>query len=355
MSLRWRSVAPVTLTMALLVALAGCGGDNGAAGNGTGGVGADEDREEQQLVIYSGRNEELIGPLIERFEQETGITTRVRYGNTGQIAAQILEEGERSPADIYIAQDAGALGALTKAGRFEPLPADILDAVPQEYQAVDGTWVGITGRSRVIAYNADQLSEDQVPNSVFELTDERWRGQVGFPPTNASFEAFVTAMRVLEGDDRTREWLAGMAANDPELFDNNTTTLQGVSDGLVQLGLINHYYWYQQVAEEGIEGTSARMHYLPGGDPGSLVNIAGAGMLSGAANEGPALEFIRFLLSTESQTYFAEETKEYPLVAGVATAGDLPPLDSLEHPNIDLTDLDSLEVTQKMIEDAGLT
>lgn len=335
---RWRGVASVGATMALLMILAGCGTDSGA-----------------QLVIYSGRQEHLINPLIEQFEQETGIQTEVRYGNTSQLAAQLLEEGERTPADVFVAQDAGALGALTKAGRFDKLPDDILQLVPEQYRAVDGTWVGVTGRARVIVYNADLVSEDEVPNSVFELTAERWRGKVDLPPTNASFEAFVTAMRVLHGDDRTREWLDGMVANDAELFDNNVQTMQAVNDGVVELGLINHYYWYQLVDEQGIDAVPSRLKYLPGGDPGSLVNIAGAGILSGADHTEVALRFIRFLLSPESQSYFATETKEYPLVAGVPTSGDLPALETLEHPNIDLTDLDSLEVTQRMIEDAGLT
>ncbi len=337
----WRGVAPGVAAAALL-ALAGCGG---------GGDGIDD----SELVIYSGRQEALVGPLLERFEQQTGIATSIRYGNTAQLAAQLLEEGESTPADVYFSQDGGALGALDRAGRLDPLPQEVLDAVPARYRADDGTWIGTSGRARVIVYDPKQVAEQDVPDSVFELTDPRWRGKVGIAPSNASFEAFVTAIRVLRGDAAAKDWLAGMRANDVQTFDNNVLILNAAEDGVVQLGLINHYYWYEQVAEEGAAAVPARLKFLPGGDPGALVNVAGAGILRGSDHADEAHRFVEFLLSDPSQTYFAQQTKEYPLVAGVPAVTDLPPLASLQMPQIDLSDLDTLEQTLKMIEDAGLT
>jgi iron(III) transport system substrate-binding protein len=277
-----------------IVALAACGG-------GDDGEGIDE----SALVVYSGRQEALVQPIIDDFEDETGIEVSVRYGNTAQLAAQIIEEGDRTRADVYFAQDGGALGALSKEGMLAELPSDLLETVDTRFRSDDGTWVGTTGRSRVIVYDPDQLTEDEVPDTVFDLTEPEWKGKVGISPSNASFEAFVTAMRVMEGDDRAQEWLEGMQANDVQLFDNNVLILNAAEDGVIALGLINHYYWYEQVAEEGLDAVPARLKFLPGGDPGALVNVAGVGVLEGTDREDEALAFAEYLLGEHAQTYFA--------------------------------------------------
>lgn len=339
---------PATVIIAVLAsAAAGCGGS--AAGDEAEAV------DESKLVIYSGRQEALVQPVIDDFRAETGIEVSVRYGNTAQLAAQILEEGDRTKADVYFSQDGGALGALTKEGMLAQLPADVLDLVDPRYRADDGTWIGTSARARVIVYDPEQLTEAEVPDSVFELTEPRWKGKVGISPSNASFEAFVTAMRVLHGDDTAREWLEGMAANDVQLFDNNVLILNAAEDGVVALGLINHYYWYEQVAEEGLEAVPARLKFLPGGDPGALVNVAGVGVLAATDRQEDAVRFVEYLLGEDAQTYFAQDTKEYPLIDGIPTAEGLPPLNSLQSPEIDLSDLDTLEETLRMIEEAGLT
>lgn len=337
-----RPIVAATLILPTL-ALGACGADG------------EEGVDESQLVVYSGRQESLVQPVIDEFEEETGIEVSVRYGNTAQLAAQIIEEGERTKADVYFAQDGGALGALAKEDMLMELPSGLLDTVDPRYRADDGTWIGTSGRSRVIVYDPDQLTEDEVPDTVFELTDAAWKGKVGIAPSNASFEAFVTAMRVLEGDDRAREWLDGMAANDVQLFDNNVLILNAAEDGVIELGLINHYYWYEQVAEEGLDAVPARLKFLPGGDPGALVNVAGVGVLEDTDREDDAVRFAEYMLSEHAQTYFAEETKEYPLIDGIQVADDLPPLESLQSPEIDLSDLDTLDETLQMIEEAGLT
>jgi iron(III) transport system substrate-binding protein len=329
--------------LTVVLGLAGCGG------------GAGDDIDSSNLVIYSGRQEQLVGPLIDRFQRQTGVEVSVRYGNTAQLAAQLLEEGDRTQADVYFSQDGGALGALAKGGMLDPLPQPLLAKVPAAYRADDGRWVGTSGRVRVIVYDPKQLSENDVPDSVFELTDPRWRGKVGISPSNASFEAFVTAIRVLHGDDRARQWLQGMRDNGVQTFDNNVAILNAAEDGVIALGLINHYYWYEQVAEEGIARVPARLKYLAGGDPGALINVAGVGMLRGSDRAAEARRFVEYLLSPDAQRFFAAETKEYPLIAGIPLASGLPPLTSLQSPEIDLSDLDTLEQTLQMIEQAGLT
>jgi iron(III) transport system substrate-binding protein len=337
---------PAVITLAALaLATAACGR------NAAGGEAVDESK----LVVYSGRQEALVQPVIDDFEAQTGIEVSVRYGNTAQLAAQIIEEGERTKADVYLSQDGGALGALTKAGMLEELPADVLDLVDPRYRADDGTWVGTSARARVIVYDPEQVTEAEVPDSVFELTEPQWKGKVGISPSNASFEAFVTAMRVLHGEDAAREWLEGMAANNVQLFDNNVLILNAAEDGVIALGLINHYYWYEQVAEEGPKAVPARLKFLPGEDPGALVNVAGVGVLNATDRGDDANRFVEYLLGEDAQSYFAQDTKEYPLIEGIPTAEGLPPLESLQSPEIDLSDLDTLEETLKMIEEAGLT
>ncbi len=230
------------------------------------------------LVVYSGRNENLVGPLIEQFKTATGIRVDVRYGDTAELAATILEEGQNSPADVFYGQDAGALGALDKAGRFVQLPQTILDQVDARFRAGDGSWVGASGRARVFVYNTNDVAEADVPNGIWELTDPKWKGKVGWAPTNGSFQSFVTALRVLEGEEKAEEWLAAMVANDTQIFSNNTGIVEAVGRGEIQLGLVNHYYLYRFLAEQG-ESFPARNHHPSAGDAGSIINVAGVGIL----------------------------------------------------------------------------
>ncbi|MGW7198250.1 iron ABC transporter substrate-binding protein [Streptomyces chryseus] len=332
-----RRLTALGAAAALLATVAGCGNPEDDAG----------------LVIYSGRNENLVKPLLEDMEKAIGTTIAVRYGDSAEMAAQIQEEGDRTKAGLFFSQDAGALGALSKKGLLKKLPQSSLDRVEPSFRGGAGDWVGTSGRVRVLAYDPDQVTK--APDSVHELTKPEWKGKVGYVPTNASFQAFVTGMRVLEGDDATRDWLKGLKANEPKVYENNLKVLDGVGAGEVALGLVNHYYWYEQVAEKGEDKVGAKIHFLPGGDPGSLVNAAGVGILKGSDQAPAAQKAVDFLLSEKAQKYFADDTKEYPLAAGVtSTVEDLPPLDSLDAPKIDLGKLESLQETLKMLQDVGM-
>jgi iron(III) transport system substrate-binding protein len=305
------------------------------------------------ITVYSGRSEGLVGPVLEMFSEATGITVEVRYGNTAEMAAAILEEGENSPADIYYAQDAGALGAIEAAGLFASLPAEILDIVDPRFKSTDGKWVGITGRARVLVYNTDEVTEADLPATVEELTGEEWEGKVGWAPTNGSFQAFITAMRVTEGDDAAREWLQGMIDNGAVVFEGNADIVRAVAAGEIAVGLVNNYYIYEVSAEEGTELPVAN-HFFEAGNVGSLVNISGLGILNTAANPDGALALASYLLGEEAQTYFAETTYEYPLLAGVPTAPGLPSLADLDSPEIDLGSLADLEGTLALLAEVGL-
>ena len=332
---------------AIAFALAACAGssDDQSADSAAG----------EPVVVYSGRSEELIEPLFEKFTEETGVPVEVRYGDTAEMAAQIIEEGDASPADVYYGQDAGALGALDGAGMCAPLADSIANSVPATYRSADGTWTGVTGRARVIAFDSTQLSADQVPRSVFDLTDEQWRGQVAIAPTNGSFQAFVTAMRVAAGEDATREWLLGLVDNDVQLYEKNGLIRDAVDAGEVQLGLINHYYWYEKAAEVGKDAMNVQLAFAEPGDPGALVNVSGACIVRPTDNADGAGALMEWLLSESAQQWFVETTFEYPLVAGVEGPDGVPPLSQVQGPDIPLAELEDLPGTLLMLQDVGLT
>jgi iron(III) transport system substrate-binding protein len=305
------------------------------------------------LVVYSGRSENLVGPLIEQFREQTGIDVQVRYGSTAELAAALLEEGANSPADVYYAQDPGGVGAVANAGLLAELPEEILGQVKPEFRSPAGLWVGVSGRARVIVYNTDRLTPADLPEDIWDFTDPQWNGRIGWAPTNASFQAMVTAMRVLWGEERTREWLEGIQANNPIVFEGNTPIVQAVAAGEVDVGFVNHYYLYRFLKEEG-EGFGARNHFLPSGGPGSLVMVSGAGRLAAGPNEANALAFLEFLVSPEAQHYFVEQTNEYPVIDGVASPEGLTPIEELNSADVDLTDLADLQGTTRLLSEVGV-
>jgi iron(III) transport system substrate-binding protein len=343
-----RSVIAIATSSLLLLGLGACGGEESGDAQSSPG--------DKKITVYSGRNEKLVGPLLKKFTERTGIAVETRYGNTPQIAAQLLEEGDRSPADVFLSQDAGALGAVSKKGMFASLPQETLDKVPGTYRSNGGDWVGVTARARVLVYNPDLVPADKLPRSVFELTGPEWKGKVGVAPTNASFQAFITAIRVQHGEAKAKEFLAGLKANDPQIRENNGQILEDVDSGKIAVGLINHYYLGELAKERGTtpDGLTAKLLFFPDGDTGALVNVSGVGILKRAAQDPDAQAFVDYLLSPEAQQYFAEQTFEYPVVAGVSGPAGVPPLSELSVPEIDLNDLDTLDETNALITESGL-
>jgi iron(III) transport system substrate-binding protein len=324
------------LVAGVLFASASCGGGDDSA-----------------LTIYSGRTQELVEPILERFSDETGIKIRVRYGDTGELASTILEEGGNSPADVFFAQDAGALGAVDAEGRLAPLPEDLLELVPAGYRADDGDWVGISGRSRVVVYNTDEIQPEDLPDAITGFTSDEWEGRIGWVPTNASFQSFVTAFRLLEGDEAARAWLEGIKDNNPVDLPNNSAAVEAVANGEVDVAFVNHYYLFRFLAEQG-EDFKARNYFMKNGDVGALVNVAGAGILDSSDHKDDAARFIEYMLQVEAQQYFANETYEYPLIEGVEVDPLLTPLSELRPPQLDLSELSDLEGTQQMLRDTGV-
>ena len=305
----------------------------------------------EPLVVYSGRSESLVDAVIEQFSQASGIDVEVKYGGTAQLAATLLEEGNNSPADIFFAQDPGGLGAVE--GMLSTLPDSILDRVPDWARSSEGKWVGLSGRARTVVYNPERISEEELPGDLWDFVNPEWKGRIGWAPTNASFQTMVSAMRALWGEEKTAEWLEGVQANNPVIYPKNTPQVAAVAAGEIDVGLVNHYYLFRFLAEEG-ENFPARNYHPREGGPGATIMVAGAGILDTTDNRDAAEKFLEFLLSTVGQQYFAGQTFEYPLVEGVKVPHVLVPLEEINHPSIQLKDLSDLAGTQRLLRETGV-
>lgn len=311
---------------------------------------SDDSSGSKALVVYSGRSESLIAPLIADFEEVTGEKVQVNYGSTSTLAATLLEEGDNTPADVYFAQDPGGLGAIDSL--LAELPADILNSVPDWAHDPENKWVGTSGRARVIVYNTDMLTEADLPDSIEDFAKPEWKGRIGWPPTNGSLHAMITAMRQEWGEERTKTWLEGIVANEPKIYAKNTPTVAAAGAGEIEVGFVNHYYLHRFIAEEG-ESFAARNYYTRAADPGSVVLVAGVGLLEKSDNKDLAEQFIKFLLSASGQQFFSAQTYEFPLNDSAKPSNLLPALEDITKPSIDLGDLIDLEGTQDLLREVG--
>ncbi len=341
-----------TLIAALVLTLAGCGG--GAGPKGGSGPAADAEASSgstgEPLLVYSGRNEALIGPLLGIFTQETGVETKVRYGSTTEMAATLLEEGNRTPADVFLSQDAAALGAIAGAGLFRELAPEILGRVPERFRAPGGEWIGLSGRARAIVFNTAKVRPDELPQSLEEVGSSRYRGRFGVAPTNGSFQAHMAVYRAVHGAGALKALLDAMVANEPGRYPKNSAIVEAVIAGEVDWGLVNHYYLWRARKENPT--APAENYFFPEGEGSGFVNTAGAGVLS----ERPEAErLVGFLVSERAQRYFAEETFEYPLAAGVEPSVELPALAGVASASVDFGEVSEVfEETLAAIAASGL-
>jgi iron(III) transport system substrate-binding protein len=310
----------------------------------------------ETLTVYSGRNEVFVKPLVERFTRDTGIAVQVRYGDSAALAATILEEGKNSPADVFFSQEAGALGAVANEALLAKLPAKTLRRVQPRFRSPSGMWVGTSARARVVAYDTGKLSPSQLPTSIFGFTQARWKGKIGLAPTNASFQAYVTALRLVHGDDRARDWLVALKANDAKHFPNNLSILQAIARGEIEVGFVNHYYLFQLKAQQ--PAAPVANHFLGKGDPGALVNAAGVGILKTSKQKATAQKFVDFLHSDWAQHNVARGpgNAEYPVTTAVARRPGLPAISKIEGPAINLGRLGrELPRTLQLLNEVGYT
>jgi iron(III) transport system substrate-binding protein len=303
----------------------------------------------KELTIYSGRNEKLIQPVLDAFQKKTGIKVSMKAGSATELATLIMEEKSNPKADIYIANDAGALEKLRTEKVLEPYTSDTLKIVPEDLKAPDNSWYAVTARARVIMYNKKLVTESELPKSLKDLTDPKWKNQIGMATgANESVIANVTAMRVTDGDQATEKFLTDLKNNGLKVYQGHTDVRQAVGKGEIKLGWVNHYYYHLQLAEK--ENNDVGVIY-----PDQVtVNISGVGIVKGAKNSANARAFADFLLTPETQKLFAEVNYEMPVVPGVATK-DARPLADIKRVPVKLGQFGSeWDKSTKLIDKLGL-
>ena len=351
-------LAAVAAVLAAALVASACGASStprtldGAAADIYGGECATSSGRE--IAIYSGRTENLIGPVLNAFACETGIGVAVRWGASTDLALLLAEEGDRTPADVFLSRSPGPVGFLESEGLLGTIDADVLSLVEPQNHSANGTWVGFSGRKRVLVYHLDSYTPDELPRSVFDLTDERFRGQVAIPATNGSFVDWFTVFRDQYGSDVAAEWLADMVANGARYYPNNRSIVEAAGRGEIEMGLVNHYYQYQEAAAAG-DRHRAENWDLADDDIGSLLIITAATVTASSDESDDANRLLAYLLTAPVQRYFSEQTFEYPLAAGVQPVDILPPLRALEIGSVDFDALGGgFAETTAIIEASGI-
>ena len=335
-----RAIATLTSTLGVVGALAACGG-------------AGEAPDTAALTVYSAQHESLIRTMLEGFTAETGIELEFRDANDSELANQIVQEGDASPADVFLTENSPSIDVVDKAGLLAPLAEETLAQVGERYRPESGNWVGFAARSTVLAYNPADVGKAEVPDSLLDLAAPEWRGRVGIAAGGADFQAIVSAVLATEGEDATRDWLTGLERN-AEVYASNTAVMKAVDESEIDVGVMYHYYWYRDQAEGGLVGDDAELHYFGNQDPGAFLSVSGAGVLASSDQKDDAQRLVEFLTSPAAQQRLADSSAlEYAVGNGVASAEALPPLESLQAPDIDPGSLDAALVTELM-QDVGL-
>lgn len=305
------------------------------------------------LVIYNAQHEQLLDELIPLFEEESGLDVELRHGKDLEMANQITEEGEDSPADVFLTENSPAMSIVDNAGLFAELPEAAYATIPEQYVPADRTWTGFLARSTVAMYNTDTMTEADMPASILDFADPEWEGRVAFSPTGADFQAIVSAVLELEGEEATRTWLEGLEANGV-IVQNNLVVMQSVDSGEVDAGIAYHYYWYRDREENGTDSDTSALHFFGDQDPGAFLSISGAGILASSEKQAEAEEFLTWLTGTEAQQAMAESyALEYPLNPDASLNPEVKPFGELEPPQVDVSSLNGPQVTDLMTE-AGL-
>lgn len=327
------ALAALVVTAPLLSA---CGGEDGPS-----------------ITVYNAQHEQLLEEVAPLFEEETGIEVKLRSGSDLELANQLVQEGEASPADVFLTENSPAMSLVDRAGLFAPVDQETVDLIPRQYFPADQRWIGFLARSTVVVYNTDQLSPDELPDSILDFAKPEWAGRISYSPTGADFQAIVSAVLELEGEDATRTWLQGLADNGT-VYDGNNVVLESVNAGEVEAGIIYHYYWYRDQKESGENSDSSELYFFGDRDPGAFVSVSGAGVLASSEHQEDAQAFVNFLAGTEGQQAIADSyALEYPLNPKVSLEPPVKPFAELEPPRVDASTLNSEKVIELM-QDAGL-
>ena len=302
------------------------------------------------IVVYNAQHEQLIEELAPAFTEQTGIDVELRNGKDLELASQLVAEGDRSPADVFLTENSPAMSRVEAEGLLAELPDDVVAPIPAQYRPASGLWTGFVARSTVLVHNTDLIEESELPASIMELADPEWAGRISFSPTGADFQAIVAAILELEGDDATRAWLEGIKANGT-VYDGNNVVLESVDSGESEVGIIYHYYWDRDQAESGTVSDSSALYFFGNQDPGAFVSVSGAGVLASSDKQADAEKFVEFLVSRTGQQGLADSyALEYPLVPGVELPEPVKPFSELDPPEVNVSDLDSDRVVELMTE-----
>lgn len=339
---QWKTFAFIGMTVFIVGLIAGCSNSDSA------------DDEEGTLTLYNGQHKDATSALIEAFTEETGIEVEDRDGSSAELAHQIVEEGDNSPADLIYTEESSPLIMLEEEGLLSGIDEDALESIPDEYKDESDKWTGVLARSRVVVFNPDLIKEDDLPDSVLDLQDSEWADQVGYVPTSGAFQMQISAMIKLEGEEATKEWLEGLKANG-KTFKHNQNALDAVENGEVPFALINNYYWDRQVKEKGEDAMNSELHFFGTHDLGDLITVASAGILESSENKEEAQEFIDFMTSEEGQQILTDESSQYPLNPDVETEG-LKPFSELTPPNdtLDLGEYSDGQDAVELLQEVGI-
>lgn len=300
------------------------------------------------LIIYNAQHQSLTKEWTDAFTKETGIKVTVRDGGDSEFANQIVAEADLSPADIFLTENSPAMAQVEAAGLFAPVDADTLAQVPEQFRPASGKWLGIAARSTVFAYDKTKLTEDKLPKSLVELADPAWNGRWAASPAGADFQAIVSALLELKGEEATAAWLKGMKANFKP-YRGNSTVMKAVNAGQIEGGVIYHYYWFGDQAKTGENSGNVGLHYFRNQDPGAFVSISGGGVLATSKHPKEAQAFLKWVSGKGGQDILKNGTSyEYAVGNGAASNPKLVPLDQLDAPVVEPSKLNSPKVIELM-------
>jgi iron(III) transport system substrate-binding protein len=313
-------------------------------------VGCSSDDDGPSITVYNAQHEQLLEELAPKFTEETGIEVKLRSGKDLELSAQLVQEGDASPADVFLTENSPAMSQVERAGLFTELPESVLSPIPEQYRPVSGLWTGFVARSTVLVYNTDLVDPAELPLSILDLAEPEWDGRISFSPTGADFQAIVAGVLELEGEDATRAWLEGIKANGT-VYDGNNVVLESVNAGESEVGIIYHYYWYRDQAESGEVSDNSELYFFGSQDPGAFVSVSGAGILASSDKQDDAEKFLEFLTGEVGQQALADSyALEYPLNPAVELAPPVKPLSELQPPVVNVSDLDGETVVELMTE-----
>jgi iron(III) transport system substrate-binding protein len=344
MSSMIRFVTAALAGLAVAGGLAACGSDESAAGGSRG---------PKVLTLYNAQHEDLMREMTDAFTKQTGIKVELRSGEELEMANQLLQEGDRSPADVFVTENSPAMTIVDRRKLFTPVSAATVAQVPARYRPRDSSWVGFAARQTVFVYNTTKPAAAALPASIMELADPRWKGRFGYSPTGADFQAIVSAVLALKGAAATKTWLTGLKENGVA-YSGNTKVMSAVNKGDVEAGMIYHYYWFQDRAEAGSDSKNTKLHVFKAQDPGAFTSVSGAGVMKSTDDPVNAQKLVAFLTGPRGQQVLADSTAlEYPVASGVAANAALPPLAGFGAPVVDVDRLNSEQVVT-MMQDAGI-